>query len=481
MNPFRVVDKRFGHHAMGCFRMLLGCLILLAAPVSAQLDGVAIENAGSYTHATVPEPDVAPEVDSGTIDTRSPVFGFQYSDWEPTWTQVWINRNGQHYDSYWILHEDLIRDGERLLWTIPEELPAGDYAFWMRGWNSNQGLGSWNTTPGTFRIFIPVPQAVTLLAPNGEQRDTDLTFTWEKDADATYYQVHIQRGAQQAYQRWHEMSGTGTAALSLTGFVEGSTYSWWVRPWGPGGLGEWSDAMTFNIRSPETAEMPVLVSPSGQIASRQPIFSWERADHASWYRIYVQNRDTGQPAVDGWVESNSATSSQDLPLGNYRWWVGSWNPVLGRTVWSEPLDFTIGVSGYLYNITLTWLSTPRDLDSHLLVPNGSHIYFASRGAIDSAPFAQLDVDDTQGYGPENIAIYQAYEGIYRYYVHQYSTDGNLAGSGARVRIIDADGHVLYNRIVPDTGTGRYWHVFDLNAETGQLTVIDEIRTTAPSH
>ena len=68
-------------------------------------------------------------------------------------------------------------------------------------------------------------------------------------------------------------------------------------------------------------------------------------------------------------------------------------------------------------ITLTW-DNGADLDLHVIDPNGEEIYFyhpySASGGI-------LDVDDTNGYGPENIFWPQgeAPEGTYRVSVHHY--------------------------------------------------------------
>jgi uncharacterized protein YfaP (DUF2135 family) len=46
----------------------------------------------------------------------------------------------------------------------------------------------------------------------------------------------------------------------------------------------------------------------------------------------------------------------------------------------------------------------------------------------------LNVDDTDGYGPETITIRRLVEGTYVYAVKHYSGDGNLAHSGAQVEV-----------------------------------------------
>jgi hypothetical protein len=57
-------------------------------------------------------------------------------------------------------------------------------------------------------------------------------------------------------------------------------------------------------------------------------------------------------------------------------------------------------------IVLTWGATPSDLDSYLFGPpsaNNYHVFYASDNA---PPYANLDLDDTDSFGPETITITQ---------------------------------------------------------------------------
>ena len=51
-----------------------------------------------------------------------------------------------------------------------------------------------------------------------------------------------------------------------------------------------------------------------------------------------------------------------------------------------------------------------------------------------APFARLDADELQGYGPETITISRLERGVYRYAVHRFSGTRGIAASGARVDV-----------------------------------------------
>jgi hypothetical protein len=86
--------------------------------------------------------------------------------------------------------------------------------------------------------------------------------------------------------------------------------------------------------------------------------------------------------------------------------------------------------------TLIW-NTTADLDLHVLEPGGSHIYWENRRGSRGG---ELDVDDVDGRGPENIFWGGGLErgngppGEYKWYVHYYgSVDGNMPTSW-RVRL-----------------------------------------------
>ena len=132
-------------------------------------------------------------------------------------------------------------------------------------------------------------------------------------------------------------------------------------------------------------------------------------------------------------------------------------------------------------IVLTWGEQPYDLDSHLWLPPTVpyHVYYSRRGSLESCPNAGLDVDDTSSYGPETITITQRVTGgNYVYYVYNYSGSPDLAGSGATVEVFDSSGRIA-TFTVPETGTGRYWHVFNMDGDTGSINEINEITDTDP--
>jgi hypothetical protein len=130
-----------------------------------------------------------------------------------------------------------------------------------------------------------------------------------------------------------------------------------------------------------------------------------------------------------------------------------------------------------FKIVLTWGAEPRDLDSHLSTPSmeGSsyHVYYASRGSANSAPYVWLDLDDTSGYGPETIWFERFYPGTYVYSVYLYSGTGTLNTSQAHVEVIGSNG-VVRSFNVPAAGSGLWWNVFSIDGATRTITPINTL-------
>ena len=141
-------------------------------------------------------------------------------------------------------------------------------------------------------------------------------------------------------------------------------------------------------------------------------------------------------------------------------------------------DMTYALSPYMKNldgmrIVLNWGKNPYDLDSHLTFP-GNHIYFQHQKGSSS----NLDVDDTDSYGPETITIENKRFGeTYHYFVHDFSNKDNLSSnklsaSGAKVFVYVGQSLVkTYN--IPKNKTGNVWNLFKIN-ENGEIVDINNV-------
>ena len=115
------------------------------------------------------------------------------------------------------------------------------------------------------------------------------------------------------------------------------------------------------------------------------------------------------------------------------------------------------------SIQLTWGELPSDLDSWLYLPEGGTISYQNSGSLDGLPFANLDVDDVESYGPEVVTVLRPRVGRYRYFVNNYSESlPGIAASPARVELTTTSGTRVF---IPPSGETpaetNYWNVFDL--------------------
>jgi hypothetical protein len=135
-------------------------------------------------------------------------------------------------------------------------------------------------------------------------------------------------------------------------------------------------------------------------------------------------------------------------------------------------------------MVLNWGPTPHDLDSHLLTPDieGSthHIYYGNVGSYTAVPYAKLDTDDIDGYGPETITISQAFAGTYTYYIKNFNgaSDG-LKNSNAVAQVYSGESCDATIIEVTTDSDGLYWYVCDIDGATGDITVVNQIQNSAP--
>lgn len=127
-------------------------------------------------------------------------------------------------------------------------------------------------------------------------------------------------------------------------------------------------------------------------------------------------------------------------------------------------------------IVLTWGTSPADLDSTLWLPDATKIDYNVKGQTINGTL--LDLDDTNGNGPETITILQQADGTYTYAVYNYTNEAPMSTSEAVVRVYRGDQEIKAFT-VPTTGDGRWWHVFDLDGATGNITDVNTLSDASP--
>jgi hypothetical protein len=176
----------------------------------------------------------------------------------------------------------------------------------------------------------------------------------------------------------------------------------------------------------------------------------------------------------------------------------------------SPIDI-----GLTWNQTTAWKpSTDFDLDSHLVTPNGNHVYFpeASRGKLNDAPNAFLYRDSIPGSlrGAEQTRIDNFQPGQYQFFVNNFTCTPScpdrvggttsLSNSGATVSVFEGGRPLVSNQSnspanfnvdnplvqnvgnpypgqstfnVPTNQEGNTWHVFTIDTRTGVLYRVNQ--------
>ncbi|MFV0626040.1 MAG: tetratricopeptide repeat protein [Alphaproteobacteria bacterium] len=140
-------------------------------------------------------------------------------------------------------------------------------------------------------------------------------------------------------------------------------------------------------------------------------------------------------------------------------------------------DLTYAISPKMKNldgmrVVLTWGEYPKDLDSHLVF-SSSHVFYQQKIGVE----ANLDVDDTDSFGPETITIEKKKQGEKYYYgVHDYSNRGknlkNLSESGAKA-FVYIGSTLIKTYSVPTNKKGSFWAVFYVN-ESGEIVDVNKM-------
>ena len=137
---------------------------------------------------------------------------------------------------------------------------------------------------------------------------------------------------------------------------------------------------------------------------------------------------------------------------------------------------------------LTWENNSEaggsdDLDAHLIGPDASgngtfHTYYANRTyTFGTDTLVSLQTDDILNDNAETTSIYKMENGVYHFYVYDFSNQRNkandhLTASGAKVQVLQGD-HLLATYEVPQ-GTGTIWDVCTYDAQTETLTAVNTL-------
>ena len=124
---------------------------------------------------------------------------------------------------------------------------------------------------------------------------------------------------------------------------------------------------------------------------------------------------------------------------------------------------------------MTW-NTTADMDIHVIEPNGTHVFYAAP----NGSTARLDVDDTDGFGPENIFVPTggAAAGTYQVYLVHYS---GPAPTVATIRVTLGTGPTAlvrtFTRTTTAASTTTGVNVANVNVLASQITDVTGTRVS----
>lgn len=330
--------------------------------------------------------------------------------------------------------------------------------------------------------------------------------------NAAYNTYNIVLGAA-AYQSIYGYVADESGALmaNVRGFLYSQTYQSWVYDFYTDEEGK------YNIIIPDEAEFNIYFHNNGYKDINIFNISTNREQVTSYMETAYLIRDEAGECSAQFVLIDAFTEVSDgymLRIGdallNFRYGLGNRTGEIIQTVRTDangqarvtlmPGCYTVEIqkSGYINSyctcvvladsseielntspvlntdevrIVLTWGATPSDLDSHLFTPYDTasqdttyHIWYGNRY---DAMYNNLDVDDTTSYGPETMTINNLTNGLYKYYVADFSNcvTGNpqsyeMSYSNAKVSVFTSEG-LVRQFSVPVGQSGVIWEVFEI--------------------
>lgn len=260
---------------------------------------------------------------TGTVTTNRPQFGWSANTYA-TQYYLWINKSGSTYSKLSCAVTSTVLDAA---------IGFGSYEWWVRG-SSPDGYGPWSTAR-SFRYGY-----AELVSPMGTIRGTrEPVFRWKQVADATWYQIVLNRNGEKYDSQW--ISGSANTNWAPGEGLPGGNYRWWVQTWNPT-TAVWS--MPLDCVVP-TAVPGVIktVSPGGTSAGTVQNYTWRGDGTSTWYNVWINRNGTkwrSQWYETGITTGNVVRSISGHPTAStYHWGVRGWTPD-GTGPWSTARTFT---------------------------------------------------------------------------------------------------------------------------------------------
>jgi hypothetical protein len=146
-------------------------------------------------------------------------------------------------------------------------------------------------------------------------------------------------------------AGTGTCSLTPTAALDLGPASWWVRAQNGAGNGPWSSGVGITISVGALPAVVTLISPTGNVGTTMPTFTWNAVNGATGYDLFVGNpagtvfkvAQTMTAAEAGCAAGTGTctfTPAIALDLGPGSWWARARNAA-GNGPWSNGMGITV--------------------------------------------------------------------------------------------------------------------------------------------
>jgi hypothetical protein len=277
-------------------------------------------------------------------------------------------------------------------------------------------------------------------------------------------------------------------ALGVYGTLPDGTYFARVRARNSAGVGPFSNEVSFTIGA--TARPGPPTGLVGTVLGGSVNFTWHAPTTGgapAGYRLEAGSA-SGLANLAVLMLGNITSFSTAAPTGVYFVRVRAYN----SAGYSDPSNEVVvlpsqGTCTGDFSATLTWNTgsasgTPYrvDMDLHVREPSNAHVYFGSR----TGPTAQLDRDNTLGFGPENICVATggAAAGTYSVYVVAYS--GNQWPTTATITVrshvgTPAERYVTFTRVFSGANSGLAQNVATVSYPSGVITELGGTRVPDP--
>lgn len=240
------------------------------------------------------------------------------------------------YDDWFVDNVELSQLGQ---FIPPQELGVGIYRYWVRAYDSLEQPGFWSP-PTTFRVRTQ-PQFINPVNGTGNAFSSPPVLSWTTVVDSSYdlWVNDLTRGISQVI-RAQNLETTSFATLDSQ--LPGGTYKAWVQAEAPDGFeGAWSSSVTFTILG-----APTGLRPSTATFDRTPELGWNAVEGAERYHVWLSRRLPGGGSEvvlrDQFVTGLTRVPEQDLPDGNYVFWVQAISADGTRSAWSTASTFSVG-------------------------------------------------------------------------------------------------------------------------------------------